>query len=78
MVKLTVPDVSVPAARYSRGRVSSHSLASVLSGWAVMASVVVAIPFAFLASSTLVFVLPLNETITRFFPLVLLMFVSNS
>jgi hypothetical protein len=39
---------------------------------------VLEIPFAFLASSMLVFVLPLTEIITRLFPLIRLMFVSNS
>src|SRR5947208_13648265 len=78
VVKLIVPDVSIPIVRYSRWRVSSHSLASELSGLAVIAKVLVEIPFAFLASSMLVFVLPLTDMITRFFPLFRLIFVSNS
>ena len=45
---------------------------------AVIANVFVEILFAFLASSMLVFVLPLTEIIARFFPLIRLMFVSSS
>src|SRR6266498_5443677 len=78
VVKPIVPEVSIPVALYFSRRVSSHSLASGLSGLAVIAKVRVEIPLAFLASSMLVFVLPLTDIITRFFPLILLMFVSNS
>ncbi len=63
VVKLIVPEVSIPVVRYFSWRVSSHSLASGLSGLAVTAKVLVEIPFAFLASSTLVFVLPDNYKI---------------
>src|SRR3989442_11655923 len=78
VVKLIVPEVSIPVVRYCSSRVLSHSLASGLSGFAVIAKVLVEIPLAFLASSMLVFVLPLTEIITRVFPLIRLMFVINS
>src|SRR2546428_469585 len=78
VVKLIVPDVRIPGVLYSSCRVSSHSLANGLSGLAVMASLLAAMPFAFLASSTFAFVRPLAETITRVFPLVLRLFVNDS
>src|SRR5437773_419168 len=68
VVKLTVPDVTGPSNLLGRGRVSSHSFASGLAGFAVTATRFLATRLIRLASWRLARVLPLTEVMKTVLP----------